>query len=127
MNTTKLFCLCLSFLISCGAKDVTTQEQDAERLNELFVEIETLASSVDCEDADNWTYTAFGSKACGGPVGYIAYSTEIDEEVFLAKIEEHRRHQNKFNEKWGVMSDCSVPTQPSGIQCENGEPVFAYE
>lgn len=83
--------LCLIFLISCGARDDLTQGQDAERLNELFVEIETLASSVDCEDADNWTYTTYGSKACGGPVGYIAYSTDIDEEVFLAKIEEHRR------------------------------------
>lgn len=129
INFSKLFSLllCISLLFSCSDSDDLTQEQEAERLSELFTEIENLASSVDCEDSSNWTFTPYGSKTCGGPVGFIAYSTVIDTRDFLNKIEEHRTQQENFNRKWGVFSDCSVPPQPKGIRCEEGKPVFEYE
>ena len=60
------------------------------------------------------------------PVGYIAYSTNINTELFLNKIEEHRNAQHEFNQKWGIISDCSVPPKPSSVICENGDPVFKY-
>ncbi len=129
MNKLLLFAplLLLSFL-SCNNDDDNdlTQEEESANLNALFVEIQEMASSVPCNDPSAWAYTAYGDKACGGHVGYIAYPTSIDTAVFLEKIEEHRKAQEAFNEKWQVISDCLLPGEPSAIRCEDGAPVFEY-
>jgi len=126
----KLKIIGLFFLIgiccSCKQDDEINQEQEAETLNQMFSEIENLASNVSCDDSAEWTFTNFGSKPCGGPVGFIAYSTNIDIDLFLESIEEHRIKQNEFNKKWGLISDCSIPPQPIGVICEDGHPVLEY-
>ena len=117
----------LLLLISFSCEDESlSQEQEEQQLRSLFDEIQEMANSKDCEDASNWTYTAYGEKACGGPVGYIAYSTHIDTASFLDKVDEHRAAQQEFNEKWGIASDCSVPQEPDDVICENGDPAFVY-
>ena len=111
---------------SCSDDEENNRAQEAQILEEMLTEIEDLAASKDCEDASAWTFTAYGSKACGGPVGYIAYSTHIDTESFLNLVEEHRIAQDEFNEKWGIISDCSAPQEPEAVICEDGNPVFVY-
>jgi hypothetical protein len=118
--------LILGMFFSCNNNDGSTQEQEAQNLNQMLSEIESLANSEKCTDPEEWTVTSYGSKACGGPVGFIAYSSKIDTELFLEKIEEHRVAQEEFNQKWGILSDCSVPPEPTGIICENESPVFEY-
>jgi hypothetical protein len=113
-------------LLSCNDNNELTQEQEGQNLNQLFSEIENLATSENCDDSAEWTFTNYGNKACGGSVGFIAYSTNIDTELFLEKVEEHRTAQSEFNEKWGIISDCSIPSQPSTVICENGNPVLEY-
>ena len=117
----------IGIIFSCSNDDDgMSRSQEAQILQQMLSEIKSLASSEDCEDATEWTFTAYGSKACGGPVGYIAYSTNIDTESFLNQVEEHRTAQKEFNEKWGIISDCSVPQEPDEVICENGETVFVY-
>ena len=126
----KLKIIGILFLIgicfSCDGDVELTQEQEAQYLNQLFSKIENLAASENCDDSTEWTFTSYGSKACGGPFGFIAYSLKIDTELFLEKIEDHRTAQQEFNEKWGIISDCSIPSHPSGVVCENGSPFFKY-
>ena len=122
-----VFLLFIGVNFSCSDDDdEMSRAQEAEILQEMFAEIDSLASSEDCEDASEWTFTAYGSKACGGPIGYIAYSTNIDTESFLNQVEEHRISQQEFNEKWGIISDCSVPQEPEDVICEDGNPVLVY-
>ena len=124
---TKWFFGILLTILSCSNDDnVLTQEQEAQQLSKMFVEIEALASSESCVETSEWTFTSYGSKACGGPIGYIAYSQNIDTALFLQKIEEHRMAQQAFNEKWGIISDCSIPQEPQTVVCENGNPVFEF-
>ncbi|MGY8915908.1 MAG: hypothetical protein ACKVJF_12610, partial [Flavobacteriales bacterium] len=66
------------------------------------------------------------SKPCGGPQGYIAYSSSIDTTAFLELIEEHKSAEKENNEKQGLISDCSVPDEPTGIICENEEAILVY-
>lgn len=116
-------------IVSCndgGQEDESTYEQDLQRLEQMFNEIESLAGSVPCEDASIWNITAYGSKACGGPIGYIAYPNSIDTETFLSLIEEHKIAQSNFNVKWGIVSDCAIIPPPSQVICEDGEPIFVY-
>ena len=128
MNRLKILGIIFSFVIflSCNHDDGSSQELDALKLDQLYSEIEKIANSVTCTNSTEWTFTSYGSKACGGPVGYIAYSKNIDTVLFLKKIEALRIAQQKYNEKWGIMSDCSIPQEPSGVACENGIAVLQY-
>lgn len=123
--------LAIVLLSSCtndddDANDNLTQEEELANLNALLAEIEDMASSVPCTDAADWSYTAYGDKACGGPVGYIAYPTTINTVQFLNKVVAHRNAQEAFNQKWEVASDCSLPAEPNAVRCEGGVPVFDY-
>lgn len=118
--------LLLSFC-SCSSEDSElSKEEEVLMLQEKFSQIEILSESKNCENSDNWTFTAYGSKACGGPKGFIAYSIEIDTVHFLQLIEQYTEAEDEFNKKWGIISDCSVPLQPLSIVCKNGEPTFEY-
>ncbi|MBN2639340.1 MAG: hypothetical protein JXR65_09690 [Bacteroidales bacterium] len=129
MKTLNFFGLLTLFILvgACHKNNATTEEQDAQVLKELYTEIQQMASSVSCEDAGEWNITAIGSKPCGGPAGYIAYSTQIDVALFLKKVETFGVLQKQFNEKWGKYSDCSIVPQPAGIVCQDGKPVFLRE
>lgn len=119
------FCLCL---LSCSAtNDALSKQDENPDIFEMFAKIEEIAASVKCINADEWRYTSYGSKPCGGPNGYIAYSSIIDTIAFLKLIEEHKLAQKKYNEEQGIMSDCSVPAVPIGITCEKDKAVLLYQ
>lgn len=112
--------------LSCVKGDVFLRSQDEQNLETLWKEIQKLVSAEDCKEASDLRFTAYGHKACGGPVGYIAYSSEINTRLFLKKIEEHRQAQEAFNARWDILSNCSLPTEPRGVRCENGKAVLVY-
>ncbi len=116
----------VSTFLSCDEKDKATQEQEAQYIHQLFTEIEIMAKSTPCENATTWSFTSYGSKACGGPVGFIAYSKTIYTKLFLQKVAAYTAAQQKYNEKWRIVSDCSAPAQPIGVICENENPTFVY-
>ncbi|MDP2058519.1 MAG: hypothetical protein U1C58_02945 [Flavobacteriaceae bacterium] len=103
-----------------------SQEQDQSMLNLKLTEIVNLAESVICEDSSDWTFTGIGGKACGGPTGYIAYSTTINVENFLLMVEDFNAAEANFNKKWGIISDCSTPAQPIDIDCINGKAALIF-
>lgn len=107
-------------------RELTEQELDHRNLMDLFNEIQNLSYSVSCSDANDWLFTAYGAKACGGPQGFIAYSSLIDTVSFLQKIETYTQAEKDFNFKYGVVSDCSIPNAPISVACENGYPTLKY-
>lgn len=108
-------------------RELSEQEIDHRALMDLFIEIENLVyGSVSCFNASNWTFTAYGSKACGGPQGFIPYSTLINTVAFLQKIADYTETERLYNIKWGVISTCDLPSQPVGVECQNGTPILKY-
>lgn len=107
-------------------RELTAQEIEHRKLMDLFNEIENLSYSVSCSDSNNWLFTSYGSKACGGPQGYIAYSSLIDTASFLQKIEEYSILEKQYNIKWGIISDCALAGSPTSVECKNGYPVLKY-
>lgn len=105
---------------------LSEQEKEHRVLMELYEELYSIAYSVSCTNVSDWTFTAFGSKACGGPQGYIAYSTKIDTTAFLQKVESYSQAEKAFNIKWGVVSDCSITNAPQKVECNNGFPTLIY-
>ncbi|SER24251.1 hypothetical protein [Pedobacter rhizosphaerae] len=120
----------LSFIViifSCkDTAELRDKERDEQKLAEEYAEIQRLSLSTNCEDAKDWTFTSIGSRACGGPASYIAYSTKIDVNAFLDLIKLYSAHQYQYNQKWGVISPCSIIIPPTGVICENGKPKLQY-
>lgn len=108
-------------------KENSSIEEDQELLDNLYEEILVFTNQEHCTDASEWNYTELGSKACGGPVKFIAYSNKIDTAYFLNLVKHYNEQQHNFNIKWGIFSDCSIPAEPNGINCVNNQPVFYYD
>lgn len=107
-------------------REFSEQEIEHRALMDLYNELYELAYSETCSNISYWTFTAFGAKACGGPQGYIAYSTKIDTVSFLEKIEAYSEAEKAFNVKWNIASDCSIINPPISVECQNGYPVLIY-
>jgi hypothetical protein len=41
-------------------------------------------------DSADWAFTSIGSKACGGPTGFVAYSLKLNTTEFLTKLKIHK-------------------------------------
>ncbi|TKC12653.1 hypothetical protein FA048_03275 [Pedobacter polaris] len=89
-----------------------------------YNEITSIANGVVCTNAANWKIIAIGSKACGGPTGFIAYEKSINEAAFLKKVKDYTAAQVVFNKKWGIFSTCEIPIEPSGVECVDGKVKF---
>ena len=122
-----LFALGIGFtFLGCESNAEEIKALESRDLATLFAEIETLASSENCINAANWTFTGYGSKACGNVVGYIAYPKSIDTDYFQELLQRYANAQRAYNEKWGIISDCSIPNVPLGVACQNGKPTLIY-
>lgn len=95
-------------------------------LDQLWQEINQMATSQNCINASEWTFTPIGSKPCGGPMSYIAYSRKIDEKRFLELVDSYTVLQADFNRRSGAISDCALVARPSGVTCENSKAVLVY-
>ena len=107
-------------------RELSTQEKEHNDLMVMFDEIQNLVRAIACNDGSNLTFTAYGTKACGGPQGYIAYTSHIDTVAFLKKIELYTEAEKEFNITWGIISDCSISPQPIAVECNNGYPTLIY-
>ena len=103
------------------------QDMALADLEQQLSEILAIAGSVPCEDPAQWSFTAYGSKACGGPQGYLAYPFTIDLDRFLALVETHRLAENQYNLDFNITSTCDLPAEPTGVDCVNESAVLAYD
>jgi len=107
-------CLCA---FSCDETAETGMAAEKEALENLRTEIETLIGTTACTEDSGCDVIAFGSKPCGGPWYYLAYSTAVDTEALLEMVATYNELEATYNEKWGVLSDCEVVTAPAGVIC----------
>ena len=127
MKNLKLLILVIGLTFtSCSDDTGSTQEQEAQNLEKMHVEIMSLSTSKQCENPKDWAFTSIGSKACGGPTGFVAYSLKSDTTEFLDKVEKYTNYQKEFNTKWGIISTCDVSPSPISIECVNGKVRLVY-
>ncbi|MFT4857138.1 MAG: hypothetical protein ACI9UV_001307 [Algoriphagus sp.] len=114
-------------LMSCNlSTDEGGGEASPIALDQLWTEINQLATSQTCTNVSDWTFTPIGSKPCGGPMSYLAYSRKIDEKRFLELVQAYTELQADFNKRTGAFSDCALVQRPSGVICENSKAVLVY-
>lgn len=107
-------------------RELSEQEKEHRTLMNLYNEIYNIAYSNKCSNSNDWSFVAYGSKACGGPQGFIPYHKSIDVASFLEKVEAYSNAEKAFNIKWNIVSDCAVSIAPKSVDCQNGLPVLKY-
>lgn len=77
-----------------------------------------------CDNAQQCRTLPVGAKACGGPAGYLAWSTKRGNGELLARLAaQQAAEERKKNEKSGMMSTCSIELDP-GATCSAGRCVL---
>lgn len=125
-NINLLFIVFSLLLFSCNNDDSSSQEEESQNLTKMHDEIivASMANSTPCTNPKEWSFTAIGTKACGGPAGFIPYSLKINVPEFLKKIEDYTNAQTAYNKKWEIRSTCDVMMPPSGVDCIDGKPTL---
>jgi hypothetical protein len=83
-------------------------------------EIRALIGAASCSDASQCRTLAVGARACGGPEGYLAYSTaQTDESALRALGERYKAERQAQIAASGEMSDCRFISDPGAV-CSAG-------
>jgi hypothetical protein len=122
-----LLAICLLFMAFQCEDDVNlTKEEEQQELVALKQTIENLAETSVCNENTQCKFIAFGSKPCGGPWGYLIYSTSINVEELESMVADYNQKQADFNTKYSVISDCSAVMPPTSLTCENNTCIPIY-
>ena len=111
-----LICVLLLFT-SC---DQDSKESEKQALDEEKENILSFLQTGKCTDDGGCLFIGLGTKACGGPQEYVVYSASLDSAQVLGMIAGYNAMEDAYNKKWGIVSDCSVPTPPGSVRCLNG-------
>jgi hypothetical protein len=115
------------FFVACSDNSaLTTQEEEKKMIDKLKTEIVALVENSNCSEEYTCKFVGLGSKPCGGHWKYLLYSSAVDTIKLLTKVEDCNRLENDFNQKWGVISDCSFVMPPESVICEDGKCKAVY-
>jgi hypothetical protein len=104
----------------------SSQKDDQALLGQLNADLVTMAKATTCTAGDKYAVASLGQKPCGGPAGFIAYSTSINTECFLKKVDHYNTQSAEYNKKHSPISDCMLLQEPTSAVCEGGKIVFKY-
>lgn len=88
----------------------------APKQDDLLAQIRALIGNASCTDGSQCRTLPIGARACGGPEGYLAYSTSSAPEAELkALAERHKQERSDFHAKSGIMSNCRFMPDPGAV------------
>jgi hypothetical protein len=122
----KAFVLLLLFVVSTASCQNTDDVQSVtlQDLELQFEAIQELVSQSNCSENSQCSYLAYGSKACGGPQGYLVFSSDIDVNKLEVMVTKYSEDENTYNKQNGIISDCSFPLPPENLTCKDGKCVI---
>lgn len=100
-------------LAGCGSTSTPEAQAPGDDLAELRRQIDVEIGEAEAGSVAACRVMPLGHKPCGGPAGYVAYSTEASDEGRLrALAERYTDLQRAWNEERGMMSDCAITPEP---------------
>jgi hypothetical protein len=100
--------------------DIDLKEVSIDDIKTAKKELNTLIADNQCDTSEQCKVSAVGSRACGGPSGYIVYSTKTaSEEQVTALSKKITTFESNYNAQKGMMSICQHLTTPSTRCVEN--------
>ncbi|MFO7718833.1 MAG: hypothetical protein R6W85_00150 [Gillisia sp.] len=117
-----LFILLIFATSFAGCDDIKSdQELTILELEKQLQAIYTFIDNGDCSPSSECAFMPYGSKACGGPQGYLLFSSETDIPALHKMVEKHRKAEEAYNKQNRIISDCSIPVPPEKLDCKNGK------
>jgi hypothetical protein len=87
---------------------------------DLMQQLRAEIGSAACDSARQCHTVAIGSKACGGPESYLAWSSKASDGATVRRLAEaHSAKRKRENEASGMLSTCSAVMDP-GATCSAG-------
>lgn len=113
-STLRLAAAGLLVLTACaGARGPSTTP-------ELWQKIQSANHDLSCDNSSQCHSIGIGSKACGGPENFMAWSSKNSDGAQLkALVEQHSAARRADDKRQGMMSTCSVVSDP-GATCRAG-------
>ncbi len=111
-------CLCIQ-AASLQANDDPEIKKAEDSMNNLMAQIQQTIGDARCETQKQCRALAVGSRACGGPSAYLAYSTlNTDAKKLKNLAKRYGLANRKFNRLTNAISNCQMVLQPP-IICLN--------
>lgn len=86
----------------------------------LVAKIRAEIGDAACDGPQQCRTIAVGAKPCGGPEGYLAWSSKrTNEQRLKSLVEQHAAARKEENERSGILSTCVFETDP-GATCQAG-------
>lgn len=120
MKSLNVLFFVLSSVISCETPE-ENMEKDRESLQLKLDGIKTYIASANCAQDAQCEYIAYGNKACGGPSGYLVFSSNLNVEELEELIADYTQAEKEFNAKYNQISDCAIVLPPENIECIEGK------
>ncbi len=119
----KLLILLLLFVSTAGSCQHSEEipQISASDLERQLEQIKDLVASKNCTENSQCSYMAYGSKACGGPQGYLVFSSEVDLVKVQELVKNYTTAEAAYNKQNEIMSDCSLVNPPQSIGCIDGD------
>jgi len=100
------------------AADERTLDQYRSELQGLRTEIQGIVEDATCTYDSECKAIGYGSKPCGGPSSYLAYSVKnTDVPLLEGKVRQFNALQRAYQGKLRIFSDCMVVSKPV-VTCE---------
>ena len=107
----------------CKESDGSFSEHCNERMKQLSENIKLYVKDISCSHSNECKTVGYGSKFCGGPALYLAYSRKSDSDRFLEQVLEYnqlsRIWAGYISRKRGIGSDCAVVSDPGAVCVNN--------
>lgn len=113
--------------IGCALSCKSTSETQNVSLTDLQTQFEAIQEFVNqgtCNPSNKCSYIAYGTKACGGPQGYLAFSPNVNIDKLKNLVATYSKAEDMYNQQNGIMSDCISLTPPQNLGCSNGKCVI---
>lgn len=111
--TAALAALLLSAACWSVSSPESSLEEDQAVLQRMETEARALAGIGGCTSGDQCRSAPVGVKACGGPRTHVVYCAATTDTVALfRKLDELRRAEEAFNQKYGIASNCAYVSPP---------------
>jgi hypothetical protein len=89
----------------------------AETRTDRIAAVNALIGDAECDHSDQCRAIAIGSKACGGPRSYLAWSVRnTDQAALQAAVDAQTQAEGAANRSGGLVSDCRMVTAPN-VSC----------
>ncbi|MBC7454453.1 MAG: hypothetical protein H7335_12240 [Massilia sp.] len=111
--------LCLMASACAGNPDMPSKARSAATGSDaLLIAIKAEIGDAACDGPQQCHSIALGAKPCGGPEGYLAWSSKRSHEQRLTKlVEQHVAARKAENVRNDVLSTCVFETDP-GVRCQ---------